>query len=279
MAKNIAKKLTRPVDSYLKFVQQSFNVNNDDFSKIARELNKLSRQLNKPGKTKINKQQALEARDLYIRLGKYTIINDPNKYNKFDKLGVMGLDSLGVQEVYRVSDEIINDIYNARDWLADYKRFADKNKSINNSEEPDNNKDKPGKPVRKPENKNIPPDLIKSLHDELILLGKSILGRATELCPMKTGTLRRSGVIFDMGSYIRIAFTAPYATYVHENMDIVHPVHKGNPDCGGQAKFLETALQEFFPDKTIWTETTGQGDVAVQIGINPLWLNYIHYSG
>ena len=119
---------------------------------------------------------------------------------------------------------------------------------------------------------------ITGLHSELITLGKSILGRAIELTPMKTGTLRKSGVMFDFGTYIIIAFTAPYASYVHENLSISHPIHASNPNCGGRAKFLEIALQEFFPDRHVWTEIHGYNGVMCKISINPILLEYSHYT-
>ena len=78
-------------------------------------------------------------------------------------------------------------------------------------------------------------------------------------------------------TYIIIAFTAPYATYVHENMEIAHPIH-GDRDCGGRAKFLEIAVQVVFPDRQVWVEHLGTNDVSVKIGINPLLIEYSHYG-
>lgn len=118
---------------------------------------------------------------------------------------------------------------------------------------------------------------IQGLHTELLALGKTILGRAVELCPMKTGTLRKSGILLDFGTYVIISFTAPYATYVHENMEIAHPIHDGR-DCGGRAKFLEIAVQEVFPDRQVWVEHLGTNDVSVKISINPLLIEYSHYG-
>jgi hypothetical protein len=42
---------------------------------------------------------------------------------------------------------------------------------------------------------------------------------------------------------VSVVYTAPYAVYVHENLEIEHPQH-GERNCGGQAKFLEQPLRE-----------------------------------
>lgn len=48
-----------------------------------------------------------------------------------------------------------------------------------------------------------------------------------------------------------VGYRAPYAIYVHENMEIDHPVHVGRDgtvrNCGGQAKFLEIPAREMIP--------------------------------
>lgn len=239
--KDINKKITQPVDTYLKFVQQSFNTSNTSFIDILQQLNTLA-----------NSKQTYsnEAANLRDRLETITILKDFNKYKKFDKLGNFGLSSNSLRQTYRVADDIIKDINVARDWISSYKKFSMSISKLN----------------------------ITGLHSELITLGKSILGRAIELTPMKTGTLRKSGVMFDFGTYIIIAFTAPYASYVHENLSISHPIHASNPNCGGRAKFLEIALQEFFPDRHVWTEIHGYNGVMCKISINPILLEYSHYA-
>ena len=239
--KDINKKITQPVDTYLKFVQQSFNTSNTSFIDILQQLNTLA-----------NSKQTYsnEAANLRDRLDTITILKDFNKYKKFDKLGNFGLSSNDLRQTYKVADDIIKDINVARDWISSYKKFSMSISKLN----------------------------ITGLHSELITLGKSILGRAIELTPMKTGTLRKSGVMFDFGTYIIIAFTAPYASYVHENLSISHPIHASNPNCGGRAKFLEIALQEFFPDRHVWTEIHGYNGVMCKISINPILLEYSHYT-
>lgn len=239
--KDINKKITQPVDTYLKFVQQSFNTGSVNFLDILKQLDAFA---------KSKQTYSNEAATLRDRLDTIQILKDFSKYKKFDKLGNFGLTDTGLRETYRVADEIIKDIDVARDWLESYKRFSMLTSAIS----------------------------LQSLHSELLKLGQSILGRAVELAPMKTGTLRQSGVLFDFGTYIVIAFTAPYASYVHENMNISHPNHTSNTNCGGRAKFLEVALQEFFPDRTVWTEIHGYNGVMCKISINPLLLEYSHYS-
>lgn len=239
--KDLNKKITQPVDSYLKFVQQSFNTGDVSFLNILKQLDAFA---------KSKQTYSSEAATLRDRLDMIQILKDPSKYKKFDKLGNFDLTNAGLRETYRVADEIIKDIDVARDWLVSYKRFSMLTSAIS----------------------------LQGLHSELLKLGQSILGRAVELCPMDTGTLRKSGVLLDFDTYIIIAFTAPYATYVHENMEIAHPHHSSNPNCGGRAKFLEVALQEFFPDRQVWTEIHGYNGVMCKISINPLLLEYSHYS-
>ena len=239
--KDINKKITQPVDTYLKFVQQSFNTGDVKFLDILKQLDAFA---------KSKQTYSNEAANLRDRLDTIQILKDFSKYKKFDKLGNFGLTNAGLRETYRVADDIIRDIDIARDWLTSYKKFSMLTSARS----------------------------LQGLHSELIKLGQSILGRAVELTPMKTGTLRQSGVLFDFGTYIIIAFTAPYATYVHENMEIAHPHHTSNPNCGGRAKFLEIALQEFFPDRQVWTEIHGYNGVMCKISINPLLLEYSHYS-
>ena len=243
MANNIgkiAKNTTRPLDDYLKFVQQTFNTNDVSFNDIIKQLENIA---------KTDSVNYTEAIDLKNRLDLIPILKDINKYKKFDKLGDFDFSDRGLRQVYKVSDDIIKDINTARNWIRDYKRFSSLLNKVG----------------------------MQGLHTELLAVGKTILGRAVELCPMKTGTLRKSGILLDFGTYIVISFTAPYATYVHENMEIAHPIHGGR-DCGGRAKFLEIAVQEVFPDRQVWVEHLGTNDVSVKISINPLLIEYSHYG-
>lgn len=244
-------KAVKPIDDSLRFIQESFNTGDVSFLEIVRQL---ERYANSPSLqahfAKEEAKQKREAERLAKELSTITILTDFDKYNKFDQLGNFGLGSSGLVGSYKVADDIIKDIRKARQWLKSYNRYRNSLVTHQNY----------------------------NLHDDLIKLGKSILGRAIELTPMDTGLLRRSGTLYDFGSYIIIAFTAPYAVYVHENLEIAHPRHADNPDCGGEAKFLEKAVQEFFPDRTVWVEVLGEDTVSVKISINPLLIEYTHYG-
>lgn len=303
------------VDQYLKFVQQSFNTGGPGFTDIVDALNiaadyieplikqhEHNNKITKPqpwdsytsgvgygqqastqafggstvysggstggsqtstvyqeGQQLINKANSLKNMVPSIK-----IISDPDKYNKFDHLAdaINSSDMFsrgGVTDIYKIQDDILDDIYVARDWL---KSFQGYQRQL-------------GGFLKSSGSVDVP-----SLQKELFRLGQSILGRAEELAPYKTGELRRSGVLMvaDGGNQIIIGFVAPYATYVHENLEIKHPYHKSNPDCGGQAKFLEKALQEFFPDRSVWTDIMGVSGVSATISINPLLIEYRHWG-
>lgn len=71
------------------------------------------------------------------------------------------------------------------------------------------------------------------------------MGKAKERTPVRTGALRASGRVEDLWPQlgVRWAFGGPainYAIYVHENVHVYHRV--------GQAKFLESVLEEAAPD-------------------------------
>jgi len=84
---------------------------------------------------------------------------------------------------------------------------------------------------------------------ELEMIAEAILGRAIELCPIRTGFLRSSGKVYINDRYARIIFEAPYAAYVHDSVGLNHPI--------GQDHFLEAAAQEILPKISVWTEQTG----------------------
>ncbi len=61
-----------------------------------------------------------------------------------------------------------------------------------------------------------------------------VLIEAQKRCPVDTGYLKSHWMIKrERGGVWSIVFTAPYATYVHERLDVRHRV--------GEAKFLENA--------------------------------------
>lgn len=188
------------------------------------------------------KEALLQAQrlDLY----KKYIINlaDPYKYDKFDKLGEFSLGDGSIVTAYRLCEELIAETQIARDWLKSYEEFARQVEFLR----------------------------LDELHEKLLMLGKSILGLAIELCPIDTGKLRRSGKLIDLGDKVTIFFDCEYASYVHESMSNYHKV--------GQAKFLESAAQQLMPNDTVWTEIHGYEGVMITIGLNPDYVQYSHYD-
>lgn len=81
---------------------------------------------------------------------------------------------------------------------------------------------------------------------ELEKLGRSILGRSTELCPIETGQLRNSGRLYVFNNSIRIIYECPYAIYQHENTNFRHAF--------GRDHFLQIAAQEMLHNIAVWTE-------------------------
>ena len=84
-----------------------------------------------------------------------------------------------------------------------------------------------------------------ALEKSLTKVSNHILAEAIQICPVKEGTLRRSGKVTNLKTTFlevsnEIRFDTDYAVYVHERLDLHHPV--------GQAKFLETALNATAPD-------------------------------
>jgi hypothetical protein len=89
----------------------------------------------------------------------------------------------------------------------------------------------------------LPDEMANALREE----AKIELKEAIRRTPRDTGALRRSGRVTevkkgDRTCSVSIIFggpTAPYAVYVHEDLEAYHPV--------GQAKFLESVLLESRP--------------------------------
>jgi len=77
------------------------------------------------------------------------------------------------------------------------------------------------------------------------IFASDVIGRAQELCPVRTGTLQSSAtttipVVSAMKIFCTIGFNTDYAAAVHEILDRHHPQ--------GQAKFLENAMRELAPE-------------------------------
>lgn len=144
--------------------------------------------------------------------------------------------STDTAQVYKIINSLIYDLNKSHNWLIEFQKYREK--SVNTNEQLKN-------------------------------LGIAILGRAVELCPIDTGFLRKSGICIYTGDSVIIGFYAPYAVYVHENMNCRHRV--------GQAKFLENAVQEFIPNKSSWVEILGSDTIAVKITTTHR-VYYEHYN-
>lgn len=73
------------------------------------------------------------------------------------------------------------------------------------------------------------------------------LREARKLAPVDDGELRKSGRVNVDDLTVQVSFTGPYAVLQHENLDYQHP-------SGGQAKFLEQAVQNVSPLQIIAAE-------------------------
>jgi len=83
--------------------------------------------------------------------------------------------------------------------------------------------------------KNVPERAARALN----VIAEETMTDAKRRTPVDTGTLRRSGNVHQHATSRRLSaemsFGTEYGVYVHERMDVHHPV--------GEAKFLERAIQ------------------------------------
>ena len=77
----------------------------------------------------------------------------------------------------------------------------------------------------------------KAAQDGLREGGRALLKRARELSPTLTGESDKSGFVRVDDLTLQVGFSSLVSLLNHENLDWHHP-------DGGQAKFLEAALQE-----------------------------------
>ena len=77
----------------------------------------------------------------------------------------------------------------------------------------------------------------KAAQDGLREGGRALLKRARELSPTLTGESDKSGFVRVDDLTLQVGFSSLVSLLNHENLDWQHP-------AGGQAKFLEAALQE-----------------------------------
>ena len=85
------------------------------------------------------------------------------------------------------------------------------------------------------------------VQDALNEYAQNVYDTSQELVPVDTGFLQYSGyvetqsdVVGDLTT-IEIGYDAPYALYVHENLELQHP-------NGGMAKYLELPMELMLPD-------------------------------
>lgn len=229
--------IRRGTDVIFDVIQKSFNIEDLGYGDMIAELERLSEIL-EPTLDKRNKEKISVINELLSKKENAKLIDDKQLFNRIVDISKnIKIDQGRLKQVIRISDDLIFDIKNTRDWLNKYKATISK--------------------------------YYFTSQERLELLGKAILGRAIELCPIETGLLRASGTLIIGNGFIVIVFTAPHATYVHENMEVYHPV--------GMAKFLELALSEFIPDKTTWVEIHGESMVYARIDL-ALNVEYKHYD-
>lgn len=106
---------------------------------------------------------------------------------------------------------------------------------------------------------------------EIYKLATEVGGQAEILCPKHTGALVNSMriEIFQFG--FCIGFYMPYAAYVHENMEIIHPIHTfygETYDCEGEAKFLWNALAQAGIEPYVKINSDGSIQAFVRVDFN-----------
>lgn len=225
------------------YIINSVNKSNINFKDIVLNLDLYSKIHEDEMKQRARVEEALI---LKHELEKQPILLNLDSYDsKFESIGNFDIDD--VSDVLHVCDEIVNDVRHARNWLDLYLDFS---KKLFNSLDTMTDK--------------------KLIRENLSKLGKAILGRAVELCPKDTGNLRRSGLLVETKDSVIIGFACDYASYVHEDLNNHHDV--------GRAKFLEIAVQEFFPDRRVWVENHGYNGISVILSINYPYVTYKHYD-
>lgn len=106
--------------------------------------------------------------------------------------------------------------------------------------------------------KGLPAELLEragqALYEEALVMKDASMERT----PVASGSLRASHDVDKPegdGTKVRVVIrvggsSAPYAYFVHENLEINHNAPHRNPSdgkvytCGGEAKFLETSVRE-----------------------------------
>lgn len=175
-------------------------------------------------------QRVLEK--IYSQLYKET-----NKH-LLDKFNTIELDG-DFTKLIKGTNELIYDIKKVKNWSKEVERLV-KSAELKYKAQV--------KELQRQQARAIQNTYLLSI-DELEQIGRAILGLAIEKCPIETGFLRSSGKLYVSDNDIRIIFEAPYAAFVHDNVNMNHPV--------GEDHFLEKAAQEILPTISVWAETTG----------------------
>jgi len=90
---------------------------------------------------------------------------------------------------------------------------------------------------------NLEKNSDKVLNKSLEESAEIVLKRSNKLVPVDTGRLKASGRVRKRANKVMLVeYRTPYAVYVENDLSVNHPIHEDGRDCGGQAKFLFTAM-------------------------------------
>ena len=226
------------LEQYLNYLKRNFNVKKASMA----DYNEYVKLLDAVSKDTQDMVASRRAEELMMKLKPIKSVIDIDDIDDLFILAGLG-DNL--ETVYKATYKLVIDIEHARKWLENYEDFLD---SLNKASDAPEKKDK------------------------LEMLGKAILGRSIELCPIRTGRLRSSAVLKVGVGYFEIEYTAPYATYVHDNTLRDYAI--------GTYKFLEKAAQEFLPDQVVWCDIKNKDTIALRVEWGPLEqkATVVHYE-
>lgn len=175
-------------------------------------------------------------KELYVETDKHLL-------EKFKSIDLDG----DFNKLIKGTEELVYDIKKAKNWAKEVEQLV-KSAELKYKAQV--------KELQKAERRRqrYTPDYILTI-EQLEQIGRAILGLAIEKCPIETGFLRSSGKLYVSDNDIRIIFECPYAGYVHDNVNMNHPV--------GEDHFLEKAAQEILPTISVWTEMTGDASFVL----------------
>lgn len=185
----------------------------------------------------------------------YSQIYKSTNKHLFDKFNETQLSSSGTYDfnkLIKVTGELVYDLKNVKNWAKEVENIV-RNAEVKYEAQ-----------VRELERHQIieRPQWLLSI-EQLEKIGKAILGRSTELCPIETGFLRSSGKLYVSSVDIRIIYECPYGAFVHDNPNVNHAI--------GQYHFLVDAAQEILPNISVWTETTGNDSFVLGNYMKQTW--------